>query len=73
MRTAVALGVVYAGYTFTLWGYCLVKGYDVRLRDLFRTTWPGVHFTEQAPSGGHKLGTITSPGVSVTNPGQTLG
>ena len=70
----VALGVaaLWAGYTLTMYGYCLVRGYDVPFPALFHTTWPGVHVQMQAPSHGHKLGTITGH-ASTTNPGQVLG
>lgn len=39
--TAVALGICWAGYTLSMWGYCLVKGYDVPFSGLFHATWPG--------------------------------
>ena len=28
---AVAFGITWGGYTLTLWGYCLIKGYDITL------------------------------------------
>lgn len=31
---AVAFGITWGGYTLTLWGYCLIKGYDITLADL---------------------------------------
>jgi len=31
---AAAMGILWAGYTLTLWGYCLIRGYDVSLKDL---------------------------------------
>jgi hypothetical protein len=41
---AVAMGITWAGYTLTLWGYCLVKGYDITLSDLVNPVnvyrWP---------------------------------
>lgn len=67
---AIALGMVWGGYALGMWGYCLVRGYDVSFRDCFRAQWPGVQVT---PSPGHKLGTINGPPVSTTNPGQVLG
>ena len=71
----VAMGVaaLWAGYTLTMYGYCLVRGYDVQFAQLFHTTWPGLHVRMQAPTHGHKLGTITSSGPGTTNPGQVLG
>ena len=38
---AVALGICWAGYTLGIWGYCLVRGYDVPFTGLFSSTWPG--------------------------------
>jgi hypothetical protein len=68
--TAIGMGLAFGAYTLGLWGYCLVRGYDVPFGAMFAQTWPGTQSAEQAPAGGHKLGTITSPGISVTDPGQ---
>jgi hypothetical protein len=45
---AIGLAAVWAGYAVTLYGYCLVRGYDVPFAALFRATWPG----GGAPSAG---------------------
>lgn len=37
----IGLGMVWAGYTIGIWGYCLVRGYDVPFMKLFSGTWPG--------------------------------
>lgn len=66
---AIGMGLLFGAYAVGLYGYCLVRGYDVSFRDLFRMRWPGVQVT---PSPGHKLGTIQGQ-VSTTNPGQQLG
>lgn len=39
--TAIAIGIIFAAYTIGLWGYCLVRGYDVPMKSLFASTWPG--------------------------------
>jgi hypothetical protein len=31
---AIAMGLIWGGYTVTLWGYCLVRGYNVTLAQL---------------------------------------
>ena len=31
---AAAIGILFGGYSLTLWGYCLVRGYNVSLADL---------------------------------------
>lgn len=66
---AVGMGLVWAGYAVGLYGYCLVRGYDVSFRDVFRAKWQGA---QVVPSKGHKLGTILG-NVQTTNPGQQLG
>lgn len=38
---AVGVGTLWLGYTVGIWGFCLVRGYDVPFRGLFKTTWPG--------------------------------
>ena len=35
------MAVVFLAYTGGIWGFCLVRGYDVTLPALFRVTWPG--------------------------------
>ena len=38
----VALGVaaLWAGYYLTMYGYCLIRGYDVPFTALMHTAWP---------------------------------
>jgi len=38
---AIPVSVVWLGYTMGIWGYCLVRGYNVKFTDVFKTTWPG--------------------------------
>lgn len=38
---AVAIGVAWAGYALGIWGYCLVRGYDVPFTGIFKPVWPG--------------------------------
>lgn len=37
----VGLGLVWAGYTIGVWGYCLIRGYNVTFMQLFAPVWPG--------------------------------
>jgi hypothetical protein len=43
---AVGMGIAWFGYGLSLWGYCLVKGYNVTLAQLlnpvhpYHATWP---------------------------------
>lgn len=48
---AIALGVAWAGYTVGIWGYCLVRGYDVPFTGLFKATWPAGGGKAAAGSG----------------------
>lgn len=38
---AIGFGLLWLGYTIGLYGYCLIKGYDISTKDLFNTkSWP---------------------------------
>lgn len=37
----IGLALGWAGYAVGIWGYCLIRGYDVTFTDIFKTTWPG--------------------------------
>ena len=39
--TAIGMGLAFAAYTLGMWGYCLVRGYNVPFASLFAQTWPG--------------------------------
>lgn len=49
--TPIGVGIAFLGYTVAIWGYCLIRGYDVRFTQTFAATWPG---------GGSSSGTATS-------------
>lgn len=66
---AAGFGIMWAGYTLGMWGYCLLKGYDVTFGQLFASTWPGAQVAATAPTAGHQLGTITG-NAQVTSPAQ---
>lgn len=41
--TGIGIGIIVAAYSVGVWGYCLVKGYDISYFALWRTTppkWP---------------------------------
>lgn len=38
---AIGFGVAWVGYYLAMWGYCLVRDYNVPFTSLFATTWPG--------------------------------
>lgn len=37
---ALAIVLIWSGYSMVLYGYCLVRGYDVAPKDLFSQSWP---------------------------------
>lgn len=37
---AIAIGLGWVSYTGGLWGYCLLRGYNVTFRQLLSPTWP---------------------------------
>jgi hypothetical protein len=39
--TAIGVGVAFLGYAAGVWGYCLIRGYNVTGPQLFRLVWPG--------------------------------
>lgn len=67
---AVALAVLWAGYTITLWGYCLIQGYDVTFSDMFFSgTWPPSHGTGAA----NAQDTASTPAAGSTGKTGTFG
>ncbi len=38
---ALGLGIFWAGYYLGMWGYCLVRGYNVPFTSMMGATWPG--------------------------------
>jgi hypothetical protein len=62
---AIGLGLAWAGYTVFMWGYCLVRDYNVTIPDLFKTTWPGVSGAAGTPSRvPYATGTAQKPGTT---------
>jgi hypothetical protein len=37
----IGMGMAWVGYTVGIWGYCLVRGYNVKFTDLVKPVWPG--------------------------------
>jgi hypothetical protein len=67
--TGIGMGLLFGAYTLGLWGYCLVRGYNVPFTSMFGQTWPGAQVNSTAPAAGHSLGTINNS-TQVTSPGQ---
>jgi len=61
----IGMALAWGGYTLGMWGYCLVRGYDVTFMQLFKPVWPG----KQAAGGSaakalQKLGSTPVPKVA---------
>jgi hypothetical protein len=65
---AIGLGLAWAGYTVFMWGYCLVRDYNVTVPDLFKASWPGAGGAGPAPGQG----TVSSPVVPTRSGKPTL-
>lgn len=64
----VGLGVAWLGYTCGIWGYCLVRGYNVTFTQCFKATWPGGKTpAAPAPAGGAPPDTRPGAGVGRAN------
>jgi hypothetical protein len=63
---AISIGVVWFGYSMTLWGYCLIRGYNVKLTDLINPLHP---YAGKWPPPLITNGSEVLPGQTVT--GQT--
>jgi len=37
---AIGIALLWAAYSAGLWGYCLMRGYNVTPKQLLSTTWP---------------------------------
>lgn len=52
----IGMGMVFAGYWVTMWGYCLVRGYNQPFTAMAGFTWagapPGKDKTAKAPATG---------------------
>lgn len=53
---ALGLGTIWAGYYLFMYGYCLVRGYDVTLGQMMHSTWPGSGSTAKAAPTGQGSG-----------------
>lgn len=38
---AIGMTLVFAAYAVGMWGYCLVRGYNVTFAQVFAPVWPG--------------------------------
>jgi hypothetical protein len=38
---AIGMALVFSAYAVGMWGYCLVRGYDVTFAQVFTSRWSG--------------------------------
>ena len=63
----IGMALAWGGYTLGVWGYCLVRGYDVTFMQMFKGQWPGGAASKPGPSGKPgKSGSSGSPGSKGT-------
>jgi len=68
----VGVGIVFLAYTAGMFGYVLVRGYNVKFTQLFSATWPGggpAITGATSTVGGSAPSTVTAAGGS--GPGKT--
>lgn len=65
----IGVAMVWGAYTVGIWGYCLVRGYDVTFMQLFSGQWPA---GTPGKTGPGTAGPGTAPGNKGTgNPPRT--
>jgi hypothetical protein len=37
---AIGIGILWAGYSLLLYGYILIRGYDIGFKQLYSSNWP---------------------------------
>jgi hypothetical protein len=47
---AIGFGLGLVGYAGVMWGYCLLRDYNVSFTGLFRAAWPGAVAGKGTPS-----------------------
>jgi hypothetical protein len=70
----IGMGIVFLAYTGGIWGFCLVRGYNVTLADLFSgQTWPGSGKGTASGSKASSLWACSSRGRSARASSCTAG
>lgn len=67
---ALGVGTVWVGYYLFMYGYCLVRGYDVSIGQLMGATWPGSGKSNPAADIGKNAG--SGPATSGGGGGRSL-
>lgn len=63
LMVPIGVAMVWGAYTVGLWGYCLVRGYDVTFMQLFKGQWPAGSSSSKGTSSGSGGGGSSSKGT----------
>lgn len=70
----IGIALVFTGYTCGMWGYCLIKGYNISFSQLispsgyYKGTWPPPLITDTSvllPTGASSSSSLTAAGADV--------
>jgi hypothetical protein len=61
---AVGMIVLWGGYSIALWGYCLIRGYDITFTQLVKPS--GYYAGPWPPAGTIAAGSVLPGGTAVT-------
>lgn len=67
---AIGIGLVWVAYSAGLWGYCLIRGYNVTPKQLLSPTWPPVPVSATSV-GGKAVQAVGTAGAQAA--GQAVG
>lgn len=65
----IGIALVWVSYTFGLYGYCLIKGYNLSFKQLFSTSWPPSGTGGSQPGEGDDGKRNVAPGPNTPKPG----
>lgn len=68
---ALGMGVLFIGYSVGLYGYCVIRGYDVAFLEMFVGPWPPTAAASAGFTTANPLSTSPLSGPGITTPDQT--
>jgi len=63
--SGLGIGIIFIAYGFGLWGYCMLKDYDVNIYQLFDQEWPPPKLQKVAKKLGENPSSTTPGGLSL--------
>jgi hypothetical protein len=64
----IGVGVVFLAYTTGIWGFCLVRGYNVKFTQLFGSAWPNAAAGSGSSTSQGFSGQAAAPGKASSGP-----